>query len=397
MQKLRHSLVITSLLFLSLLITALSSAGTSQPAKADDCQTFKETGFTVCGKFLTYWNSHGGLAQQGLPISPAFDEQQAPPPAGDGKVYKVQYFQRARFEEHLENQPPYDVLLGLLGSTQYHVKYPTKPASVPHYGIIQCQTFSETGFEVCGDFLKYWQGNGGLAQQGLPISSVIEEKNADPPAGDGDYHQVQYFERARFELHQLNDPPYNVLLGLLGTEQYSTHYRPNLPPPTPMPTSTPIIIQPVSGSTPSPTATPTIIVATPTPTVLLVGTSTPTLAPSPTAIPTTTARPTATVTARPTATATPDGTQIILSVQGVSPGNHASAHVQTLAGVTCFIMYTTPSGRNSTAAGLISQTTDSSGQASWTWLISGDTIRGTGSVTVACNGLGSVTKPITIG
>jgi hypothetical protein len=27
----------------------------------------------------------------------------------------VQYFERARFEYHPENQPPYDVLLGLLG------------------------------------------------------------------------------------------------------------------------------------------------------------------------------------------------------------------------------------------------------------------------------------------
>src|SRR4051794_9313059 len=82
---------------------------------ADNCQTFSETGFTVCGKFLTYWKGHGGLAQQGFPISGVFEEQNQPPPAGDGKVHRVQYFQRARFEEHLENQPPYDVLLGLLG------------------------------------------------------------------------------------------------------------------------------------------------------------------------------------------------------------------------------------------------------------------------------------------
>ena len=33
----------------------------------------------------------------------------------DGKIYKTQWFERARFEEHPENKAPYDVLLGLLG------------------------------------------------------------------------------------------------------------------------------------------------------------------------------------------------------------------------------------------------------------------------------------------
>jgi hypothetical protein len=93
-------------------------------AAADDgCQFFQETGFKICGKFLKYWQTHGGLEQQGFPISNEFDEPNAPPPAGDGKTHKVQYFQRARFEEHLENQPPYDVQLGLLGAEQYRSKY----------------------------------------------------------------------------------------------------------------------------------------------------------------------------------------------------------------------------------------------------------------------------------
>ncbi|HEY8293142.1 MAG TPA: hypothetical protein VIG44_11670 [Thermomicrobiales bacterium] len=29
-----------------------------------------------------------------------------------------------------------------------------------------CQMFPQTGFQVCGDFLAYWNGHGGLAQQG---------------------------------------------------------------------------------------------------------------------------------------------------------------------------------------------------------------------------------------
>jgi hypothetical protein len=102
-------------IFLSVLLTPATAA--------DDCQTFSETGFKSCGKFYAYWKSHGGLAQQGFPISDVFEEKNADPPAGDGKVHKVQYFQRARFEEHLENQPPYEVLLGLLGAEQHQAKY----------------------------------------------------------------------------------------------------------------------------------------------------------------------------------------------------------------------------------------------------------------------------------
>jgi hypothetical protein len=37
----------------------------------------------------------------------------------DGKVYAVQYFERAVFEYHPENQPPYDVLLSHLGTFRY--------------------------------------------------------------------------------------------------------------------------------------------------------------------------------------------------------------------------------------------------------------------------------------
>jgi len=75
------------------------------------CQTFPETSKTVCGALLTYWRTHGGLAQQGLPLTDPFQEVSQV----DGKIYTVQYFERAVFEWHPENNPPYDVLLSLLG------------------------------------------------------------------------------------------------------------------------------------------------------------------------------------------------------------------------------------------------------------------------------------------
>ena len=77
---------------------------------------FPETGKRVGGVFLDYWTAHGGLAQQGFPISDEFSEASALDP---GKTYKVQYFERAVFELHPENQPPYDVLLAQLGTFRY--------------------------------------------------------------------------------------------------------------------------------------------------------------------------------------------------------------------------------------------------------------------------------------
>jgi hypothetical protein len=94
------------------------------------CRTFQETGKTVCGRFLQYWHENGGLPQQGYPISNEFPEKSDL----DGKTYMVQYFERAVFEMHPENKPPYDVLLSHLGLFQFQRKYPNgepSPATTP--------------------------------------------------------------------------------------------------------------------------------------------------------------------------------------------------------------------------------------------------------------------------
>ncbi len=93
----------------------------SFPALAQaGCQTFPATGKTVCGRFLQYWQTHGGLAQQGYPISGEFTEVSDL----NGQPYTVQYFERAVFEKHPENAAPNDVLLSQLGTFQFKKKYP---------------------------------------------------------------------------------------------------------------------------------------------------------------------------------------------------------------------------------------------------------------------------------
>lgn len=99
---------------------------------AGECYRINGADYDVCGPFLTYWRDHGiefdsqpgfsnaeSLALFGKPISPPQTEQ-----LSDGKDYTVQWFERARFEWHPENEEEYTVLLGLLSSEWREKKFP---------------------------------------------------------------------------------------------------------------------------------------------------------------------------------------------------------------------------------------------------------------------------------
>lgn len=74
---------------------------------------FPQTGHSLGGAFLRFWQSTGAMAIYGYPIS---EEIQEVSPT-DGKTYTVQYFERNRFELHPEAAgTPYEVQLGLLGA-----------------------------------------------------------------------------------------------------------------------------------------------------------------------------------------------------------------------------------------------------------------------------------------
>jgi glucose/arabinose dehydrogenase len=175
--------------------------------------TFPETGQTVSGIFLDYWRSHGGLPQQGYPISGVMVEKSDL----DGKEYAVQYFERAVLEYHPENAPPFQVLLSQLGTFRYREKYSEgAPSQQPNMAEGSVPV-PETGKRLGGWFLEHWRENGGLAQNGYPISDEFVERSDL----DGREYLVQYFERAVFELHPENaGTPYRVLLSQLGTFRY---------------------------------------------------------------------------------------------------------------------------------------------------------------------------------
>ena len=196
------------------------------PAQAQGQPTgrrfFPETGKTVQGRFLQYWEQNGGLAQQGYPLS----EEMAVRSEIDGRTYTMQYFERAVFEYHPENQWPHDVLLSLLGSLRYNAKYPGgAPGQSPNVdpGSV---VFNETGKRVGGSFLQYFRTHGGIRQQGLPISDEFTEVSDL----DGKPYTVQYFERAVFEWHPTNQPPFNVLLVHLGRFAYEQRQAAANPP-----------------------------------------------------------------------------------------------------------------------------------------------------------------------
>jgi len=207
----------------TLTLTALLAAPSSADAE-DDRRYSPETQRTVSGRFLNYWEANGGVAQQGYPLTEAFDERNPT----DGKIYRTQYFERARFEYHPENQAPHDVLLGLLGSERFLAKYGHggPPAGIPAgTGCDESQLPPNTRC-INEQFGQYYLGHGGLAQQGYAISNAFNEVSPT----DGKTYLVQYFERARFEYHpEYAGTPSVILFGLLGGEQLQATYPNGLP------------------------------------------------------------------------------------------------------------------------------------------------------------------------
>jgi hypothetical protein len=130
---LRPALLVAAGIVLGVLMTVSWSAYSSNAQTASGCRTFTQTGHKVCGRFLEYWDSHGGLAQQGYPLSEEFTETSDL----NGRPYTVQYFERAVFEYHPENRPPNDVLLSqlgtYLGSEKYTQGFPATSGQAPFY------------------------------------------------------------------------------------------------------------------------------------------------------------------------------------------------------------------------------------------------------------------------
>jgi peptide/nickel transport system substrate-binding protein len=219
-------LLITGAAVATLAVTALPMNSLASPAQQGRTRHFNETNLDVSGRFLDVWESgrsYGdSLYINGLPLTDMHDETSLT----DGKIYKMQWFERARFEAHPENKSPYDVLLGLLGvfAAEGRTDTPFKGIDNPGSGSNYVpQTRHTVGDSSEGGqaILKFWQQKGGVPQFGYPLSQPFQEvtRETDPKVA-GKSFLVQYFERQRFEYHPENKgTPFEVLLGRLGAEQ----------------------------------------------------------------------------------------------------------------------------------------------------------------------------------
>lgn len=197
------------LTFLASVLLANPAVASSQQQSGERC--FPETGYCISGTIRSYWERNGGLAVFGFPTSPLQTE------TIETWTGPVQWFERDRLEDH-SNQG-LGVLAGRLGADLLEAEGRAWSfgGQTPQTG---CRFFEQTGYNLCGRFLQYWEQNGGLERFGYPITDAIND-NLTPTMGE---LNLQYFERRRMELHPENQPPYDVLLGLLGNE-IRGHYR----------------------------------------------------------------------------------------------------------------------------------------------------------------------------
>lgn len=172
---------------------------------------FPETGHSLSGAFQDYWITNGGLMRFGFPRTEPFVEYDPMV----GQSYTVQYFERARFELHPEFEGTENyVLLGHIGRWALE-KRNIDPWATAVDPIPGREFFPETGHTLASPFLEYWQEHGGLRDLGFPITEPLVEHSEE----DGGVYLVQYFERARMELHKHPETGEDmVLLGLLGNE-----------------------------------------------------------------------------------------------------------------------------------------------------------------------------------
>ena len=106
----------------------------------------------------------------------------------------------------------FGLLLFLLGALPAHAAPPSAPTDICFQQVPDC---------ISGRFAQYWTDNGGLAVFGLPLSTAAKQRTGEAPTT----YLVQYFERARFELHPKEEKPYDVLLSRLGVDQLTAQGR----------------------------------------------------------------------------------------------------------------------------------------------------------------------------
>ncbi len=163
---------------LTLGLTRSTSAASLYPPDAS-CVYVTESGHNIHGPFLTFYLSHTGPENFGVPLTEAFTEG----------GYVVQYFTGGRLELHPENPGAYRVLLGLLGLEYGVADPPIKVAAVPSPALPNFRYFPNTGQMIGLTIKEFFDSHGGADVFGYPVSGLRYESGAF----------TQYFQRQRLE------------------------------------------------------------------------------------------------------------------------------------------------------------------------------------------------------
>lgn len=161
---------------------ALLLVPSSAAAQGSGGRYFSETGHTLDSRFVAFFDSHGGEALLGFPITDSFLD----PRSG----WRVQYLENARLE--LAPDPSGGVIgvrLSALGEALGGWDPALTPDQVPASSDATCRYFPESGHAVCHAFLTYYLAHGGPAQFGFPISEFQLEGE----------RIVQYFQAFRLD------------------------------------------------------------------------------------------------------------------------------------------------------------------------------------------------------
>lgn len=179
---------------------------------------YPETGYALSGYMRDLWERSGGITTLGYPVSDAY--VQTDPTTGGQRV--VQYTERGRLEQPILQDGTLGMpQLGRLGAEYLAQQKPFPIAALPVVPPSDpaITYFGETRHTLQGNFANYFTANGGLAQNGYPLTEPFIETYPDYPYPV----TVQYFERVRMEYHgDPADPLYGQMtLGRFGAAVYA--------------------------------------------------------------------------------------------------------------------------------------------------------------------------------
>jgi hypothetical protein len=181
------------LVFLSLLVllAACDEAPDTPPTAVG------ENGIPIAPEFQDFYQTYGGRAVLGEPISEIFSFSPEERP--------LQYFKNVRLEYDTASG---GVAVSQLGVWELGGLNKQVPASVPEDGAVR--TFPDSEFTIQDEFLNFYEDYDGEILLGLPLS----------PQLNVDGLRVQYFENGRLEWHPEAPANQRVQLGDLG----QTHF-----------------------------------------------------------------------------------------------------------------------------------------------------------------------------